>query len=45
MENKKEKELPKWINFICPSCAIVYGINTLVNTIRKRKAQTIYNYK
>lgn len=42
MENKEEvgeEELPKWMNFICPSCGIAYGVNALVNTIRKRKAR------
>jgi hypothetical protein len=42
MENKEEvgkEELPKWMNFICPSCGIAYGINALVNMIRKRKTR------
>jgi hypothetical protein len=38
MENKEE-ELPKWMNFICPSCGIAYGISTLIKTIKKRKAR------
>jgi hypothetical protein len=25
MENKQQEEVPKWMNFICPSCSIVYG--------------------
>ena len=40
MENKQEEEnVPKWMNFICPSCAITYGISALIKTIKKRKAQ------
>jgi pyruvate/2-oxoacid:ferredoxin oxidoreductase beta subunit len=38
MENQ-EDEIPKWANFICPSCGISYGINALIKAIRKRKQQ------
>jgi hypothetical protein len=38
MESKEEKdEIPKWANFICPSCSISYGINALIKAIRKRQ--------
>lgn len=33
----QEEEIPKWANFICPSCGISYGINALVKAIRKRR--------
>jgi pyruvate/2-oxoacid:ferredoxin oxidoreductase beta subunit len=38
MESQDE-EIPKWANFICPSCGISYGINALIKAIRKRKQQ------
>lgn len=39
-KNMKEKEdIPKWTNFICPSCAVAYGVSVLVKAIRKRKEQ------
>jgi len=34
---KEDDDIPKWANFICPSCGIVYGINALIKAIRKRK--------
>ncbi|MGI0046091.1 MAG: hypothetical protein ACREBB_02725 [Nitrosotalea sp.] len=34
---EEEADVPKWTNFICPSCAISYGINALVKAIKKRK--------
>lgn len=37
MEDKKEEEAPKWMNFICPSCAVAYGISALIGAIKKRK--------
>ena len=39
MENKQQEEVPKWVNFICPSCSIAYGISALIKTIKKQKAQ------
>lgn len=41
MENmqEEEKNIPKWMNFICPSCGIGYGISALIKTIKKRKAR------
>jgi hypothetical protein len=30
---------PKRMNFVCPSCAISYGINAFVTAIKKRKAK------
>lgn len=36
---EKESDIPKWTNFICPSCAVAYGVNALVKAIRKRKAR------
>jgi hypothetical protein len=35
--DSQEEEIPKWANFICPSCGISYGINALVKAIRKRR--------
>lgn len=32
---REEEELPKWMNFICPSCAISYGISKLIKIIKK----------
>lgn len=37
-ENQQE-DRPQWMNFICPSCAIGYGINALIKTIKKRRKQ------
>lgn len=37
MEDKKEGEVPKWANFVCPSCAITYGISAIIRMIKKRK--------
>jgi pyruvate/2-oxoacid:ferredoxin oxidoreductase beta subunit len=40
MERQEEKdEIPKWANFICPSCGISYGINALIKAIRKRQQE------
>jgi hypothetical protein len=39
MENKQEENIPKWINFICPSYAIAYGISALIKNIKKRKVR------
>ncbi|MDQ6866767.1 MAG: hypothetical protein M3044_23465 [Thermoproteota archaeon] len=33
----EDNEVPKWTNFLCPSCAISYGVNALVEAIRKRQ--------
>ena len=38
-ENQQD-DRPQWMNFICPSCAIGYGINALIKTIKKRRNQT-----
>jgi hypothetical protein len=35
----EDNEIPKWANFICPSCGISYGINALIKAIRKRQKQ------
>jgi hypothetical protein len=37
-ENQSENS-SQWINFICPSCAVAYGVNTLIKTIKKRREQ------
>lgn len=37
-ENQQE-DRPQWMNFICPSCAIGYSINALINIIKKRRKQ------
>jgi hypothetical protein len=37
----QQEDRPQWINFICPSCAIGYGINALVKTIKKRRKHAI----
>jgi len=34
---EEESDVPKWTNFICPSCAVSYGVNALVSAIKKRK--------
>ncbi|MDE1767201.1 MAG: hypothetical protein KGI02_07215 [Thaumarchaeota archaeon] len=34
---EEEADIPKWANFICPSCAVAYGVNALVKAIKKRK--------
>jgi hypothetical protein len=34
---EEEPEVPKWTNFICPSCAVAYGVNALIKAIKKRK--------
>lgn len=34
---EEESDIPKWANFLCPSCAVAYGITALANAIRKRK--------
>ncbi len=34
---EEENDVPKWANFICPSCAVSYGVNALVKAIKKRK--------
>ncbi|MDE1765589.1 MAG: hypothetical protein KGI27_04835 [Thaumarchaeota archaeon] len=34
---EEETDVPKWANFICPSCAVLYGVNALVKAIKKRK--------
>jgi hypothetical protein len=42
MEKNKQQEednIPKWMNFVCPSCGIAYGISALIKTIKKRKAR------
>ena len=39
MENKQQEDIPKWMNFICPSCGIAYGINALSKMIKKRKTR------
>jgi hypothetical protein len=36
---EEEANIPKWANFLCPSCAVSYGIEALVKAIRKRKGQ------
>ncbi|MDQ6667004.1 MAG: hypothetical protein M3Y53_02130 [Thermoproteota archaeon] len=33
----EDNEVPKWANFICPSCALSYGVNALIKAIRKRQ--------
>jgi hypothetical protein len=35
--HKEDDNIPKWTNFICPSCGIAYGINTLIKAIKKRQ--------
>jgi hypothetical protein len=39
MQGQEDEEIPKWANFICPSCGISYGINALIKAIRKRQRQ------
>jgi hypothetical protein len=40
-DNKNQEEHPpQWINFVCPTCAVAYGINTLIKAIKKRRAKT-----
>jgi hypothetical protein len=36
----QQEDRPQWMNFICPSCAVGYGISTLVKTLKKRRKQT-----
>ena len=36
---EEDEDIPKWANFICPSCGISYGINALIKAIRKLKQQ------
>ena len=36
-DGEEEGEIPKWANFICPSCGISYGVNALIKAIRKRR--------
>jgi len=33
----EDEEIPKWANFICPSCGIAYGVSALIRAIRKRR--------
>jgi hypothetical protein len=35
----EDNEVPKWANFICPSCAISYGVKALIKAIRKRQQE------
>ncbi len=35
-ENSNDKDF-SWLKFACPSCAIYYGINFLVSSIKNRK--------
>ncbi|MGD9534817.1 MAG: hypothetical protein AB7V56_13745 [Candidatus Nitrosocosmicus sp.] len=32
-----ESRAPKWINLLCPSCAIYYGIQSLISGIKKKQ--------
>jgi len=41
MASQEEDEIPKWANFICPSCGISYGINALIKAIRKRRQKGV----
>ena len=34
---EEETNIPKWANFLCPSCAVAYGVTALAKAIRKRK--------
>ncbi|MBI3639279.1 MAG: hypothetical protein HY223_03090 [Thaumarchaeota archaeon] len=33
----EDDDIPKWANFICPSCAVAYGVNALIKAIKKRR--------
>lgn len=37
MKSQDDVEIPRWTNFICPSCGIAYGVNALIKAIRKRR--------
>lgn len=32
-------QTPNWTNLVCPSCAIYYGVQLLISSIKKRKNQ------
>jgi len=34
---EEESDIPKWANFLCPSCAVAHGVTALAKAIRKRK--------
>ena len=38
-ENQQDDQ-PRWMNFICPSCAVAYGVNALIKTLKRRRKQT-----
>jgi hypothetical protein len=37
-QDQQEDRL-QWMNFICPSCAVAYGISALIKTVKKRRKQ------
>jgi hypothetical protein len=34
---------PNWTNLVCPSCAIYYGVQSLISSIKKRKRKNRRN--
>lgn len=35
--------LPKWTNLLCPSCAIYYGVQSFIRSIKKKQRTAIQN--
>jgi len=38
-------QLPKWTNLLCPSCAIYYGIQSLISGIKKKRKTAVIKSK
>jgi hypothetical protein len=38
-------QTPNWTNLACPSCAIYYGVQLLIRSIKKRQRTTIIQNK
>ena len=33
-------QTPKWTNLLCPSCAVYYGVQSLIKSIKKKRQRT-----
>ena len=38
-------QFPKWTNLLCPSCAIYYGIQSLISGIKKKRKTAVIKNK
>lgn len=39
--SRGDDQLPAWTNLLCPSCAVYYGVQSLVDRIKKRRRTTL----